>query len=55
MNDRVHTHIQYLLACPSPEAACHEYNRDRRLQVGADRLEVDEELATLTGLNQGDP
>lgn len=45
----------HLLISPLPKAAHEENDRYRGLQVGADGLDVDEELATLTGLDNRDP
>lgn len=45
----------HLLISPLPKAAHEEDDRDRGLQVGADGLDVDEKLATLTGLDNRDP
>lgn len=50
-----HTHTQYLLISPLPKAARDEDDGDRGLEVGADGLDVDKKLATLTGLDDGNP
>lgn len=47
--------FSHLLIGPLPKAAQDEYNGNRRLQVCADRLDVDEKLASLTGLDDWDP
>lgn len=44
-----------LLGGARPEAAQDEDDGHGRLQVGADGLDVDEELAPLAGLDHGDP
>ena len=45
----------YLLISPLPETSQQEDDSDGWLQVGADGLDVDEELTTLTGLDNWDP
>ena len=45
----------YLLISPLPEAACEEDDGDWGLQVGADGLDVDKKLPTLTGLDDRNP
>lgn len=45
----------HLLIGPLPEAAHDEDDGDRRLQVGADGLDVDEKLPPLAGLDHWDP
>lgn len=47
--------VPYLLISPLPKAAQKEDNGDRRLEVGADGLDVDKKLPTLTGLDDGNP
>lgn len=44
-----------LLIGPLPKAAHQEDDGDGRLEISADGLDVDEELATLTGLDNGNP
>lgn len=53
MNNSVRHHN--LLISPLPKAAQEEDDGDGGLQVGADGLDVDEELAPLTGLDDRDP
>lgn len=45
----------YLFIAPLPETPHDEDHSHRRLQVGTDGLDVNEELATLAGLDHGDP
>lgn len=45
----------YFLISSLPEATHEEDDGDGGLQVCADGLDVDEELATLTGLDDGNP
>lgn len=45
----------YFLISPLPEATHEEDYADRGLQVGADGLDVDKELASLTGLDNRNP
>lgn len=50
-----HTHTQYLLISSLPKAAHNKDNRDWRLEVCADGLDVDEKLPPLTGLDDRNP
>lgn len=52
--DCKHT-LHYLLISPGPEATQKEDDGHGGLQVGADGLDVDKQLPTLTGLNDGNP
>lgn len=45
----------YLFIGPFPETSHDEDHGHRRLQVGANGLDVNEELASLAGLDYGDP
>lgn len=45
----------YLFIGPLPETSHDEDHSHGRLQIGADGLDVNEELATLAGLDHRDP
>lgn len=47
--------MSYLFIGPFPEASHDEHHGHGWLQVGADGLDVNEELASLAGLDHGDP